>query len=229
MQLFFSRFAIALQPRCNRFAIALLWRCFRFLFVSFSACSRFAFTFCLLRILLGVTKPPHLTTPPSYTLPPHHLTTSSPLHHTTPPPHHHLSTTTTNQQLKQPADVFISETFDAALLGERFISILSHAKSSGMLRKDAVIIPSAAVVHVQLLQSTVSATAHILRFSLFSLLFLSLSFFFFPFFLVLFVCLMSHTHISITITTPQLSLPAGPNNTAYRASESRFNLEPMRK
>ena len=50
----------------------------------------------------------------------------------------------------------VSETFDAALIGEKFLSILVHAKSSGILKPDATIIPHSAIIHAQLMESTLS-------------------------------------------------------------------------
>ena len=65
-------------------------------------------------------------------------------------------TTTLYKQLKKPADVMVSETFDAALIGEKFLSILTHAKTSGVLKKNALIIPNSAVIFGTLLESTLS-------------------------------------------------------------------------
>ena len=59
-------------------------------------------------------------------------------------------------QIRQRADILVSETFDAGLVGENFLSILTHARTSGLLTKRAIIIPSAARVYVQLLESTMS-------------------------------------------------------------------------
>ena len=59
-------------------------------------------------------------------------------------------------QIRQRADILVSETFDAGLVGENFLSILTHARISGLLTKRAIIIPSAARVYVQLLESTMS-------------------------------------------------------------------------
>lgn len=59
-------------------------------------------------------------------------------------------------QMRQRADILVSETFDAGLVGENFLSILTHARTSGLLTKRAIIIPSAARVYVQLLESTMS-------------------------------------------------------------------------
>ena len=56
----------------------------------------------------------------------------------------------------KPADVMISETFDAALIGEKFLSILTHAKSSGLLKKKSVIIPNSAIIFGELMESTFS-------------------------------------------------------------------------
>ena len=56
----------------------------------------------------------------------------------------------------KPADVVVSETFDAALIGEGFLSMLSHAKSQNLIKKNAKVVPSAATVFVQLLESTFS-------------------------------------------------------------------------
>lgn len=61
-----------------------------------------------------------------------------------------------HKYLKQPADIMVSETFDAALIGEKFLSILTHAKSSGVLKSDATIIPNSAVIYGTLLESTLS-------------------------------------------------------------------------
>lgn len=59
-------------------------------------------------------------------------------------------------QIPKPIDIMVSETFDAGLIGENFLSILNHAKVSGMLKKNAVIIPNSAVIFGQLLESTFS-------------------------------------------------------------------------
>lgn len=59
-------------------------------------------------------------------------------------------------QMPRRADILVSETFDAGLVGENFLSILTHARTSGLLTKRAIIIPSAARVYVQLLESTMS-------------------------------------------------------------------------
>lgn len=59
-------------------------------------------------------------------------------------------------QMRQRAHVLVSETFDAGLVGENFLSILTHARTSGLLTRRAIIIPSAARVYVQLLESTMS-------------------------------------------------------------------------
>lgn len=58
--------------------------------------------------------------------------------------------------LQKPFDIMVSETFDAALIGEKFLPILIHAKSSGLLTHDAVIIPNSAIIHAQLMESTFS-------------------------------------------------------------------------
>lgn len=61
-----------------------------------------------------------------------------------------------HKQLKKPVDIMVSETFDAALIGEKFLSVITHAKSSGVLKKNAIIIPNSAVIFGQLLESTLS-------------------------------------------------------------------------
>jgi hypothetical protein len=58
--------------------------------------------------------------------------------------------------LGQPADILVSETFDSGLIGENFLSILSHAKSNQLIKKKAIIIPNSATIFVQLLESTLS-------------------------------------------------------------------------
>lgn len=52
--------------------------------------------------------------------------------------------------------MFVSETFDAALIGEKFLSILTHAKKENIITEDATIIPNSAVIFGQLLESTLS-------------------------------------------------------------------------
>lgn len=59
-------------------------------------------------------------------------------------------------QLKKPATIFVSETFDAALIGEKFLSILTHAKKEKIITADATVIPNSAVIFGQLLESTLS-------------------------------------------------------------------------
>lgn len=59
-------------------------------------------------------------------------------------------------QLKKPVDIMVSETFDAALIGEKFLSILTHAKSKKLLKRSGVIIPNSATLYGQLLESTLS-------------------------------------------------------------------------
>ena len=58
-----------------------------------------------------------------------------------------------SKYLSQPANVFVSETFDSGLIGENFLSILRYAKSSKLLHKDAIIIPNSGSVQCQLLES----------------------------------------------------------------------------
>ncbi len=59
----------------------------------------------------------------------------------------------------KPADVFVSETFDAALIGENFLSILTHAKTNKFIKRNATIIPNSATIFIQLLESTFSLPA----------------------------------------------------------------------
>eukprot|EP01035_Chromulina_nebulosa_P023992 gene23992-31147_t len=61
-----------------------------------------------------------------------------------------------HKKLRKPVDILVSETFDAALIGEKFLSILVHAKSSGLLKPNATIIPHSAIIHAQLMESTFS-------------------------------------------------------------------------
>lgn len=56
----------------------------------------------------------------------------------------------------KPADVFVSETFDSALIGENFLSILSHAKTHNLITPDAVVVPNSGTIFVQLLESSLS-------------------------------------------------------------------------
>lgn len=58
--------------------------------------------------------------------------------------------------MKRPATVFVSETFDAALIGEKFLSILTHARKENIITKDTTVIPNSATVFGQLLESTLS-------------------------------------------------------------------------
>ena len=58
--------------------------------------------------------------------------------------------------MKRPADVMVSETFDAGLIGENFLSILTHAKKYKLIKKNAVIIPNSATIYGQLFESTFS-------------------------------------------------------------------------
>lgn len=58
--------------------------------------------------------------------------------------------------MKKPATVFVSETFDAALIGEKFLSILTHAKKEKIITEGATVIPNSAVIFGQLLESTLS-------------------------------------------------------------------------
>ena len=61
-----------------------------------------------------------------------------------------------DKQMGKPADIFVSETFDSGLIGENFLSVLSHAKTHRLLKKTATIIPNSATMFVQLLESTFS-------------------------------------------------------------------------
>lgn len=61
-----------------------------------------------------------------------------------------------DKQMGKPADIFVSETFDSGLIGENFLSILSHAKTNHLIKKTAIIIPNSATMFVQLLESTFS-------------------------------------------------------------------------
>lgn len=60
-----------------------------------------------------------------------------------------------HKYLTGPADIFVSETFDSSLIGEKFLSILSHTKAAKLLKSDVVVVPHAATVMVQLLESKV--------------------------------------------------------------------------
>jgi hypothetical protein len=59
-------------------------------------------------------------------------------------------------QAKKPADIFVSETFDSGLIGENFLSILAHAKTERLIKRNAVVIPHSATVFGQLLETTFS-------------------------------------------------------------------------
>jgi hypothetical protein len=50
----------------------------------------------------------------------------------------------------------VTETFDAALIGEGALSIFNHARTGGFLKSTSIVIPSSAEVFVQLLESTFS-------------------------------------------------------------------------
>lgn len=64
----------------------------------------------------------------------------------------HSSSIVVGEDMPEKADILVSETLDTYLIGEWFLPTLKHAREH-LLKPSAIVIPSSAVVYVQLIES----------------------------------------------------------------------------